>query len=97
MRKQKFEQKKQQFEECLEILRSKSYSPNELSEYGIEISKDGIKRNGMELFTHPLIETTKIMEIFPEIKNFSQEVLQSVEITAKYLPYLEFHGMHQCL
>lgn len=86
---EKYQTKKKQFEECLTILKSRFYTPNDLSKYGIEISKDGIKRNGVELLSHPLINDDNTLELFPEFKNYSDEIKQIVSIEAKYLPYLE--------
>lgn len=81
--------KKAKHDALVQILKSRTYTPNDLSLYGIEISKDGIKRNGISLLAHPLIDKDGIKALFPEMQNFSEEVVRSVEILAKYLPYLE--------
>jgi tRNA uridine 5-carboxymethylaminomethyl modification enzyme len=88
-RTQKYFAKKQAFDECVSLLKSKYYTPNDLSKHSVEISKDGIKRSGLELFAHPLINKENIFKLFPEITNFSEEVIESVAIMAKYFPYLE--------
>ena len=88
-RTQKYFAKKQAFDECVLLLKSKYYTPNDLSKYSVEISKDGIKRSGLELLAHPLIDKESILKLFPEVISFSEEAMESVAIMAKYFPYLE--------
>ena len=89
LRTETFEKKKKNYETLLEILQKKGYTPNELATFGIEISKDGVRRNGIDLLSHPLISTENISQLFPEFSDFPQNVQESVAITAKYFPYLE--------
>jgi tRNA uridine 5-carboxymethylaminomethyl modification enzyme len=88
-RTQKYFVKKQAFDKCVSLLKSKYYTPNDLSKHSVEISKDGIKRDGLELLAHPLIDKESILKLFPETISFSAEVMESVAIMAKYFPYLE--------
>lgn len=81
--------KKKEYDDLVSILQSETFTPNDLSTYNIEISKDGVRRNGIELLAHPLIHRSDVVKLFPTMQNFSDEVVQSVEIMAKYLPYLE--------
>ena len=121
---------KQEFEQCVAILRSRSYSPNELIKdfshnqfyakdccvnlqastephldvheewrpkltqevavkvgYDIEISMDGIKRNGIELLSHPSITNEHVENLFPEIKHYDKKTRNTEAIKEKYLPY----------
>ncbi len=89
LRTETFEKKKKNYETLLEILQKKGYTPNELATFGIEISKDGVRRNGIDLLSHQLISNQNISQLFPEFSDFSHNVQESVTITAKYLPYLE--------
>jgi tRNA uridine 5-carboxymethylaminomethyl modification enzyme len=88
-RTQKYFAKKQAFDECVSLLKNKYYTPNDLSKHSVEISKDGIKRNGLELLAHPLVDKESILKLFPEVISFSEEAMESVAIMAKYFPYLE--------
>ncbi|MFT4967135.1 MAG: tRNA uridine 5-carboxymethylaminomethyl modification enzyme [Candidatus Deianiraeaceae bacterium] len=88
-RQEIFHNKQQAFNNLNELLESRSYSPNDLSKQGVEISKDGVRHNGVELLAHPSIKQKDIISLFPEINQYSDEVLQSVAIKAKYLPYIE--------
>ncbi len=84
-----FQNKKKYFDELFTILQNKWHTPNELATFGIEIAKDGIRKNGINLLSHPLMGANEIKKIFPEFENFPIEIQESVTITAKYSPYLE--------
>ncbi|MDA0617202.1 MAG: tRNA uridine-5-carboxymethylaminomethyl(34) synthesis enzyme MnmG [Proteobacteria bacterium] len=81
--------KKKKYDELTALLQSETFTPNDLSTNGIEISKDGVRRNGIELLAHPLVQKEDVVRLFPTMQTFSDEIVQCVEITAKYLPYLE--------
>ena len=44
-------------------LSSKSLTPNEASKHGIKISKDGVKRNGLELLKYKDVNFDKLKSI----------------------------------
>ena len=56
---------------------------------GIKINKDGKKRNIIELLSFTNITTAKLKKILPELKKLNKDVIEQIEIEAKYLGYLD--------
>ena len=64
-------------------------SPSKASNYGINIAKDGVKRNAMRILSQKSVNMYKIREIWPEIKYISKEIDEQLEIKAHYKGYLK--------
>ena len=64
-------------------------SPSKVSKYGINIAKDGVNRNAMQILSQKSINISKIREIWPEIPYFSREIDELLEISAHYTGYLK--------
>ncbi len=64
-------------------------SPSKASNYGINIAKDGIRRNALEILSQKSVNMKKIREIWPEIKYVSREIDEQIEIKAHYKGYLK--------
>ena len=58
---------------------SRSFTPNEADKHGIKISKDGIKRNGLELLRYKGVTFDKLKQIFG-LGDFDQDVIEQIEI-----------------
>ena len=84
-----FLKRKQDIEELEKLLKSEYYSPNHLEKFGIEIRKDGIKKNLYEILGSPNIVLEQIKKIKPEIDNFDEEIQKQININAIYEPYLK--------
>lgn len=84
----KFLHKKREFERCKALLESISYTPSELARLGVEITKDGIRRNGFELLAHQVVGFEHVKEIIHEMKGFDSKILDCIMVEAKYFPYL---------
>ena len=63
-------------------------SPSKVSNYGINIAKDGVKRNAIQILTQKSVNMDKIREIWPEIKYVSREIDEQIEINSHYKGYL---------
>ena len=63
-------------------------SPNELEKYGINIKKDGEKRNLYELLSFPMIKFEQLSDVFSELNNIDCNTRRQIEIEAMYLPYI---------
>ena len=59
------------------------------SKFGINIAKDGVKRNALEILSQKSVNMSKIREIWPEIKYVSREIDEQIEIKAHYKGYLK--------
>ena len=71
------------------IMENSYISPSKASIFGINIAKDGVKRNAIEILSQKSVNMSKIREIWPEIKYVSREIDEQIEIKAHYKGYLK--------
>ena len=64
-------------------------TPSKVSNYAIQIAKDGILRAANDILTQKGVDMTKIREIWPEIPYYSKEIDNQIEINAHYSGYLK--------
>ena len=64
-------------------------TPSKVSKFGINIAKDGIPRSANQLLGQKSVNMNKIREIWPEIKYFSREIDEQLEINSHYKGYLK--------
>ena len=64
-------------------------SPTEVAKFGVNIAKDGIIRTANQLLGQKSVNMSKIREIWPEIKYFSGEIDEQLEINSHYKGYLK--------
>ena len=64
-------------------------TPSKAAKYGINIAKDGIKRTANQILGQKSVNMKKIREIWPEIKYFSREIDEQLEISSHYKGYLK--------
>ena len=63
-----------------------SLTPNEAEKHGIKISKDGVKRNGLELLKYKGVNFNNLKDIFG-LGEFSSDVIEQIEIDNHYAGY----------
>lgn len=86
----RFNSKLDEINKLQDLLQSTAFSPNELETYGINISKDGVRRTAFDLLSNPNISLDEINLIYKDqIQNTSHQILEYVITEAKYKPYLE--------
>ncbi len=88
-RKTIYNEKASRFEKSLKKMENSLISPSKASKFGINIAKDGVKRNAIEILSQKSIKMSKIREIWPEIKYVSREIDEQIEIKAHYKGYLK--------
>ena len=88
-----FEKRSKRIEKGFKVARSLKFSPDALSLKGIKINKDGKKRNIIDLLSFSNITTNKLKKIIPELKNLDNDVVEQIEIEAKYSGYLKRQRM----
>ena len=66
-----------------------SITPSKISKYGINIAKDGVNRTASQILGQKSVNMSKIREIWPEIKYFSREIDEQLEINSHYKGYLK--------
>jgi tRNA uridine 5-carboxymethylaminomethyl modification enzyme len=84
-----YKEKASKLEESLKNMKNSIISPSRASKFGINIAKDGVKRNALEILSQKSVNMTKIREIWPEIKYVSREIDEQIEIKAHYKGYLK--------
>ena len=88
-RKKLYKEKASKLEESLKKMENSIISPSKVSKFGINIAKDGVKRNAIEILSQKSVKMYKIREIWPEIKYVSREIDEQIEIKAHYKGYLK--------
>ncbi len=88
-----FEKKSLRIREGFKLVRSQKFSPDALLKKGIKINKDGKKRDIIDLLSFSNITTSKLKKILPELNNLEDDVIEQIEIEAKYAGYLERQRM----
>jgi tRNA uridine 5-carboxymethylaminomethyl modification enzyme len=88
-RKNIFLEKQTTLVQMQDVLRSKKITPNEAAKYSVKISKDGVKRDGLELLGLKDVNLTKVRNIWADIPHYDQSIEEQVEIDAHYSGYLK--------
>ncbi len=88
-RKNIFLEKQTKLVQIQDVLRSKKITPNEAAKYSVKISKDGVKRDGLELLGLKDVTLTKVRNIWADIPHYDQSIEEQVEIDAHYSGYLK--------
>jgi len=88
-RKILYKEKASKLEKSIKNMENSLISPSKASKYGINIAKDGVKRNAIEILSQKSVNMKKIREIWPEIKYVSREIDEQIEIKAHYKGYLK--------
>ncbi len=88
-RKIVYKEKAYELEKSLKSMENSFISPSKASKFGINIAKDGVKRNAIEILSQKSVKMSKIREIWPKIKYVSREIDEQIEIKAHYKGYLK--------
>ncbi len=88
-RKVVYKEKASKLAESLEDMEKSLISPSKAFKFGVNIAKDGIKRNAIEILSQKSVNMSKIREIWPKIKYISREIDEQIEIKAHYKGYLK--------
>ena len=88
-RKNIYKEKASMLKKSIEIMEKSLISPSKATKYGINIAKDGVKRNAIEILSQKSVNMLKIREIWPKIKYISREIDEQIEIKAHYKGYLK--------
>ena len=84
-----YKEKASKLDKSLKKMENLLISPTKATKFGINIAKDGIKRNAIEILSQKSVKMSKIREIWPEIKYVSREIDEQIEIKAHYKGYLK--------
>ena len=89
LREELFLDKQKKLVQVFDTLNSKSISPNAAAKYFIKISKDGVKRTGIEVLGLKDISIDQLRKIWVDIPQYDKYIDEQVEIDAHYSGYLK--------
>ena len=87
-RSNKFKQKLCEIDSLKNKLSSKAFSPNEFAKHNIKISKDGVRRNGLDILKYKNINLQSLRSIY-ELKNYSKAAVEAIETEYHYSGYFK--------
>ena len=67
----------------------RALSPSEAMRHGIEVSQDGVRRNGMQFLAYPGIDLARLATIWPELGEIDADTAERIETEARYSVYLD--------
>ena len=68
---------------------SVSLTPTQANLYGLALNRDGQRRSGFELLSHPNTGVLELARIWPRFNEFAPAIAAQLEIDAKYAVYLD--------
>ena len=87
-RSKKFKQKLCEIDFLKNKLSSKAFSPNEFAKHNIKISKDGVRRNGLDILKYKSINLESLRSIY-ELENYSKAAVEAIETEYHYSGYFK--------
>jgi tRNA uridine 5-carboxymethylaminomethyl modification enzyme len=66
-----------------------SLTPNEAARFGIEINRDGVRRNAAELLARPGVDWARLSALWPELNEAPQSIRSRIETDSRYASYVE--------
>lgn len=84
-----FSEKKRALLEAREKLKNIGGTPKELEKLGFSVNKDGARRNGSDLLAYGEISWDDLAAVWEELKGTRKDVVEQLEIEAKYKGYLQ--------
>ncbi len=84
-----FARKLQALESARARLRALSLTPNAARKAGIEIRLDGVRRSACALLGLPQTGFPRLVAVWPELQDIRPEIVEHLEIDARYAAYLE--------
>ncbi len=88
-RKAAFESKMTKLQSGRDILENQIFSPREVNDIGIKVSKDGAKRTALELLAFPNVDFEVLRPHRDEFKFLDQSVTDQITKESKYANYLK--------
>jgi len=88
-RQQHFALKKQSLEDMRACLAGLSFTPPDLLKRGIAVNQDGVRRTGLSLLAMPEMNYHRLRELFPELPEARKDVVEQLEIEARYAGYMD--------
>lgn len=71
------------------LMKSLTITPNEAAKHGLKINADGVRRSAFDLLSYPNIGFDELKNIWPELSQLDDKVVEQVSVDAQYAVYLD--------
>ncbi|MGE8940558.1 tRNA uridine-5-carboxymethylaminomethyl(34) synthesis enzyme MnmG [Leptospira interrogans] len=71
------------------LLERLSLTPTEAGRHGLDINRDGRRRNAFELLAYPGVDLARIGAIWPEVVALEPKIAAQLEVDARYASYVK--------
>ena len=88
-RAQRFAVKRASLEAARARVQSLTLTPTAASGFGIVVNRDGVRRTAADLLRYPDVTWDRLVHIWPELADIPPDVVEQVEIDARYAGYLD--------
>ncbi len=88
-RQKVYEKKANELKRARELAHKLNGTPASLIKKGLKINQDGARRTVHDLLCYPDITLDQVLALFPEMQEFSREILEQIEIDARYAGYIQ--------
>lgn len=82
-----FAERMEQLDHARETLSREAFSPNVLSQAGIQVNKDGVKRTALEVMAFPNVTLENIAALVPDLDALAPEMIEQMQREALYAAY----------
>jgi tRNA uridine 5-carboxymethylaminomethyl modification enzyme len=88
-RRAAYEAKARALAEARDRAAGMTLTPAEAARLGIKVNEDGQRRDLVQLLAYPHVGLDRLAEVWPELRGWSAEVREQIEIDALYAGYLD--------
>lgn len=89
VRSRRFRAKQAALDHAREVAKACRVSPSAARRRGISIRQDGVVRNALDLLSYPNVDWRSLTGIWPALAETDEDVVEQLEIEARYVGYLE--------
>ncbi len=80
--------KKNKIIKAYNILKDLNITPDQGIKMGLNIRKDGVRRTATDLLAFPDINFSKLIDVWPNLKNIEPYIASQIEIESQYAVYI---------
>jgi len=84
-----YKTKKNKIIKAYNILKELNITPDQGIKRGLNIRKDGIRRTAIDLLAFPDINFSRLIEVWPNLKNIEPYIASQIEIESQYAVYID--------
>ena len=83
-----FARRRREVDAGLAMARANSVTPNEAARFGVNVNRDGRRRNVLDLLAVPKTSKLSLTAIWPDLAELPEHVWEQIEIEGRYAGYL---------